>query len=486
MVLTGKIRKKNDGGGGGGGGGEGWGMDIFLVFFPEEHQQDLNSSTPSSSLSPFRFPTVNTLFKRMNSSHILRRAQSTISICALLIFLMLLLFTLSTFEPNNNFISSRLPNSHTTPRSNSRALQGLGTLYTRGTIAMNNLLLCHVTESVTTKDLKLFLRAFHRSGLASNSDLVFIFPSISTPQSFDDVILEENDFFLKIMGRYKAELCNGSKVLGFPASFDLTQFVKSGKKVREKGEPIWGGKLKTNNSSLHDCGETDHIESTRISYGSVVGFGVGELDPENSLSGFVDHVPMSLRRWASYTMILGRVRRSYKHVMLVDVKKVLLLGDPFNRVKNQSPESVFLSSTPPPLPPLSARHRPKNSENTHQKTNTINTAVIMGGVRGVRRLSAAMLTEIVRATTSKPHNKRKNSVTESGMLSRLAMNEFTLKTIRLVTSSESIREAKSLTESAMTNRTILWRENNDTDIIESVIMKHICSFPIDSTVYTDC
>ncbi|CAH1432247.1 unnamed protein product [Lactuca virosa] len=151
---------------------------------------------------------------------------------------------------------------------------------------------------------------------------------------------------------------------------------------------------------------------------------------------------MSLRRWASYPMILGRVRRSYKHVMLVDVKKVLLLGDPLSRVKNQSPESVFLSSTPPPSPPLSARHRPKNSENTHQKTNTINPAVIMGGVRGVRRLSAAMLTEIVRATTNKPHNKRKNSVTESGMLSRLAMNEFTLKTIRLVTSSESIREAR--------------------------------------------
>ncbi|KAI3514379.1 hypothetical protein L1887_12732 [Cichorium endivia] len=478
MVLSGKIKKNSDSGRvGGGGGGEGWGMDIFLVFFPEEHQQSLSSSTPSSSLSLFRFPAINTLFKRMISSHILRRAQSTISICALLIFFTLLLFTLSTFEPNNNFISSRHPNSHTTLRSISPALQGLGTLYTRGTTAMNNLLLCHVTESVTTKELKLFLRTFHRSGLASNSDLLLIFPSILTPESFDDVILEENNFFLKVLRRYKAELCNSSKSLDFAASFDLTQFVKSGKKVREKGEPIWGRKIKTNNSSLHHRG--DDTESTRISYGSVVGFGVGELDPENSLSGFVDHTPMSLRRWASYPMILGRVRRSYKHVMLVDVKKVLLLGDPLSRVKNQSPESVFLSSTPPP----STRHRPKNSENTHHKT--INPSVIMGGVRGVRRLSAAMLTEIVRATTNQQHNKRKNSVTESALLSRLAVNEFTLKTIRLVTSAESIREARSLSESAMANRTIVWRDNNDT-VIESIIMKHICSFPIDSVVYADC
>lgn len=341
---------------------------------------------------------------------------------------------------------------------------------------MDNLLLCHVTESVTTKQLKLFLRAFHRSGLPSNSDLLFIFDSVSTPESFDNVILEENDVFLKIVARYQAELCNGSKVLDFPASFNLTQFVKSGKKVVEKGEPIWGRKIKGNNSSLLHCGD-DETESTRISYGSVVGFGVGEVDPENSLSGFVDHIPMSLRRWASYPMILGRVRRNFKHVMLVDIKKVLLLGDPLGRVKNKSPESVFLSSTPP----RATKHGRKNSENTHQKT--INPAVIMGGVRGIRRLSAAMLTEIVR---DQQHNKRKNSVMESGLLSRVATNEFTLKSIRVSMSAESIPAASSVNESMIGNQTMVWVEHSDYKDIESVIMKHICSFPIDSAVYRDC
>ncbi|KAL4571683.1 hypothetical protein LXL04_018446 [Taraxacum kok-saghyz] len=477
MVLTGKIKKKNDGVGGGGGGEGYWGMDIFLVFFPEEHQQDLSTSVPSSSLSSFRFPTFNAMFKRVNSNHILKRAQSTISICALLIFTTLLLFTLSTFEPNNSFIASRHLNSNITPRLNRPALQGLGTLYKRGTAAMNNLLLCHVTESVTTKELKLFLRTFHRSGLASNSDLLFIFTSNLTPESFDDEIMEENDSFLKVVGMYKTELCNGSKEMDFPASFNVSQFVKSGKKMRERGEPIWGRRMKTKNSSLLHCG--DHSELTRISYGSVAGFGVGELDPENSLSGFLDHVPMSLRRWATYPMLLGRVRRSFKHVMLVDAKKVLLLGDPLTRLKNQSPDSVFLSSTPPP------KHRPKNSEDLNLRHKTINPAVIMGGVRGVRRLSATMLTEIVRATTS--HNKRKNPITESGLLSRLSTNEFTLKTIRITTSTESIQDTRSLTELEMVNRTILWRDNGHSDMeLESIILKHICSFPVDSTVYADC
>ncbi|KVI12102.1 uncharacterized protein LOC112507790 [Cynara cardunculus var. scolymus] len=470
MALAGKIKKN----GGGAGGGEGWGTGIFLVFFPEEDEQELTSS---SSSSPFKFPTINSLLKRTNSSHILTRTQSTISICALLIFLTCLFFTLSTFEPNNNFTPSRRHSN--SPRSYTPALQGLGTLYTRGTTAMDNLLLCHVTESVTTKQLKVFLRAFHRSGLPLNSDLLFIFDSALTLESFDNVILEENDIFLKVVCRYQAELCNGSKVLDFPASFNLNQFLKSGKKVVEKGEPIWGWKIKNNNSSLLRCGGGE-TESTRISYGSVVGFGVGEVDPENSLSGFMDQIPMSLRRWASYPMILGRVRRNFKHVMLVDVKKVLLLGDPLGRVRTKSPESVFLSSTPP----RATKHGHKGSEDTHQKT--INSAVIMGGVRGIRRLSAVMLTEIVRATTNQQHNKRKNSVTESGLLSRLATNEFALKSIHVSMSIESIPTASSVSESTIRNQTIVWVEHSDYKDIESAIMKHICSFLIDSAVYRDC
>lgn len=337
---------------------------------------------------------------------------------------------------------------------------------------MNELVICHVSESVTKKELKLFLRGFHRSGLASKSDLLFVFNSISTIDSFDDLIREENDLFLKLVHRYKSELGNGSKVVDFPASFDATRFVKSGKEA-DKGEPIWGRRIKANNSSFSNG--DNGTELTRLSYGSVVGFGIGELDPENSLSGFLDHVPMNLRRWASYPMILGRVRRKFKHIMLVDVKELLLLGDPLARVKNHTPESIFLSSTPPP------KHTRKNNKH-HRKS--INPALIIGGERGVRRLSAAMLTEIVRSTTRQHHNK-KNLVTESTLLSQLAANEFLQRSIRFVTSTESIPEPSSLTGVALANQTVVRRGNSNLDI-GAVITKHICSFSIDSSVYTDC
>ncbi|XP_023739510.1 uncharacterized protein LOC111887571 [Lactuca sativa] len=460
-------------------------MGIFLVFFPEE--QHFNSSTPSSttsSLSPFKSPKINAFLKRTNSSHIFTRAQSTISVCALLIFLTFLLFTLSSFEPNNDFISSHNlhqyrrylsqnhPKFHTKRIWNPPALQGLGTLYTRGTMAMNELVICHVSDSVTKKELKLFLRSYHRSGLASKSDLLFVFNSISTIDSFDDVIRDENDLFLKLVHRYKSELGNGSKAVDFPASFDVTRFVKSGNEA-DKGESIWGRKIKSNNSSFSNG--DNGTELTRMCYGSVVGFGIGELDPENSLSGFLDHVPMNLRRWASYPMILGRVRRKFKHIMLVDVKELLLLGDPLARVKNHTPESIFLSSTPTP------KHSRKNNK-PHRKT--INPALIIGGERGVRRLSAAILTEIVRSTTRQRHNK-KNSITESTLLSQLAANEFLQKSIHFVSSPESISEPSSLSGVALANMTVVRRGNSNLDI-GAVITKHICSFSIDSSVYKDC
>ncbi|KAK9069228.1 hypothetical protein SSX86_013344 [Deinandra increscens subsp. villosa] len=443
-------------------------MGIFLIFFPEEHPQPFNSSFKTPSLNS------NSILKRTNSTgHIFTRTQSTISVCALLIFLTLLVFTLSSFEPNNDFISSshrrflsqNPPRFHPKPRSDSPALQNLGTLYTRGTTAMNELVICHVSETVTAGEFKLFLRGFHRSGLGSKSDLLFVFDSISTIDSFDDLIREENRVFLELVRRYEAEFRNGSKVVDFPAGFDLN----SGKKV-EKGEPIWGRKLKSGNWSSE---LTESTQTTRLSYGSVVGFGIGELDPENSLSGFLDHAPMSLRRWASYPMVLGRVRRKFKHVMLVDVKEVLLLGDPLGRVKKLTPESIILSSTP---------GRVKKPNKTHRKV--INPSLIIGGERGVRRLAAAMLTEIVRSTTRQNHHKQ-NSITESALLSQLAGNEFLQKSIRFISSTELVQDPSQLGGVELANMTAVRRGNSNLDF-GAVILKHICSFPIDSLVYTGC
>ncbi|KAI3806556.1 hypothetical protein L1987_22464 [Smallanthus sonchifolius] len=445
MGSTAKLSKRTTVGA-----GEGWGMDFLLVFFPQDHHHHHHHQQP------------HTLLKRSNSSQILAKAQSTISVCALVILFTLLLFTLSTFEPNNasHHYRRHLSQSHSNLSKKtliSPALQRLGTLYSRGTKSMNDIVLCHVPESTTLTELKSFLRAFHMSGLLSKSDLLFIFPSITTPEFSDDVIREENRLFLKLIRRYKSELGNGSHVSDFPASFDVSQFVKSGKELN-RGEPVWGRRIKSGgNSNYSDVG----TELTRLSYGSVVGFGVGELDPENSLSGFLDHVPMSLRRWASYPMLLGRLRRNFKHVMLVDIKELVLLGDPLARVRNASPESVFLSTT------------------KHNRKPTVNPAVIVGGARGVRRLSAAMLTEIVRTTT----HKRKTPATESNLLSRLAANELVQKSIRVVVSTVSIPEASSLGGVGIASNKVVRRGNSN---IDSELTKHICSFRIEASVYTEC
>ncbi|WP_204985570.1 hypothetical protein, partial [Escherichia coli] len=64
----------------------------------------------------------------------------------------------------------------------------------------------------------------------------------------------------------------------------------------------------------------------------------------------------------------------------MEVKNVLVLNDPFGRVRNRSPESVFLF----------AKHDKKNSRR-------VNSAVLIGGTRGVRRLCNTVVVEIVRA-----------------------------------------------------------------------------------------
>ncbi|GFP92218.1 hypothetical protein PHJA_001365900 [Phtheirospermum japonicum] len=415
-------------------------MGFLLVFFPEEDQNQTQNKPNNFNLFSI---------KRTNSFNLIHRAQSTISICLLLVFTTLLLFTLSTLPRNLR----QFPSSSSSPSNLSHALQGMGTLYRRGTRAMNDVVVAHAHDSLSLNELKLFLRLFFRSSLASKSDLLLIFPS-KTPK-LNNLILQEHDSFFKLLTR---------------TSFDVTHFTKMGKKERESGEPIWGQKTRTNYSGP---------ESNRLSYGSVVGFDVDELDSENSLSGFVDHVPMSLRRWACYPMLLGRVRRNFKHVMLVDVKDILLLGDPLGRVATSQ-------SSP-------SKHGKRNSDKTEStRKNPVHPGIVMGGSRGVRRLSNAMLTDIVRASIQ--HKKKKNSVTESGIFNQLIGNDYALKNVNLIVSTESLPELSSLGGSGSKsgshlftrNYGLIKRGNSNLDVVNSMMMKHICSFPIDAAVYSDC
>ncbi|KAL2501761.1 hypothetical protein Fot_35609 [Forsythia ovata] len=114
----------------------------------------------------------------------------------------------------------------------------------------------------------------------------------------------------------------------------------------------------------------------------------------------------------------------------------------------------------------------------------------MGGARGVRRLSNAMLTEIARAAMQ---HKKKNSVTELGLFNQLVGNEFILKNVNLITSGDPIPEMSSLGGSnsksgcslSISNLTLIRTGNSNLDV-NAIIMKHICSSPLDSTVYSDC
>ncbi|XP_059309255.1 uncharacterized protein LOC132060299 [Lycium ferocissimum] len=472
---------------------ESWGMGFFFIFFPEEDDNNINNnnnihnkkhnfSLSSSSYSP-SFKSINTILKRSNSSHLLSKAQSTISICALLIFITLLLFTLSTFEPTNTIQYHKqkhpLPTRPVSTRQKPlvffpHALQGMGSLYRRGTRAMQDVIVAHVTESVTVKELKYFLRLVHRTGSTCKSDIVFIFSSRTS--SFDNVTVAENNSFLKLLKNYTS---NFDPASSYPTLFDPTRFVISGLKEKESGEPIWGRKIRSsNNNSNGNVTELTHHESTRLSYGSVVSFDVGELDTENSLSGFLEHVPMSLRRWACYPMLLGRVRRNYKHVMLVDVKEFIVLGDSLSQLKNHSPESVILTTIP---------SKRKNSEKRQ-----INPGIVFGGARGVRRLANAMLTEIVRVIMQ---HKRRNLVSESVLFNQLVGNEFILKNVNLIVSGESIHELSSLTgllnsksgsNSFNTSKFPIIRRGNSNLDVSYVFKKYLCSSPLDSIAYSDC
>lgn len=309
---------------------------------------------------------------------------------------------------------------------------------------MHGLIICHLTESVTVNDVSLFLRLFFRSSLYSKFDILFIFNS-SSALVFDNVIRRENDLFLNLLTRFKQLNRSDENV---KSSFDGVHFMKLREKEKENEEIIWGKRV--GNVS----------ELTRLSYGSVIGFEVDEFDSENSLSGFMDHVPMSLRRWACYTMLLGRVRRSFKYIMLADLKEVLLLGDPLGRVNNKSPESIYLST----FPTLS-KHGKRNSE-----LSQVSPSIIFGGARGIRRLSNAMLIEIVRTAMQR---KRKNSVSESGVLSQLVKNEYFLKNVKLTVTTELTPEASSLNSAgSLSNYTVLRRGNNNIDMVYGKFMKH--------------
>ncbi|KAL5708105.1 hypothetical protein ACHQM5_018936 [Ranunculus cassubicifolius] len=447
---------------------EGWGLGLFLVFFPDDNNGDQQHKYLEK-----RLPSFTRSNSSNSSNHIISKAQSTISICAILVFITLLLFTLSNFD---HTINPSLSSSTTRPRrwlseqstklneaysSNIPALQGMGILFRRGTRAMSDLIVAHLNEDCKEKDLRVFLRTLHVSGVTARADLVLISANFS---SFSWVVQEEIESFSRLIR-------NISIVKGI----DLTQFMKE---RPVGGEPLWGRKVR---SSSNSSAESPMAELNQTTYGSVVGFDVSELDPADSLAGFIEnHVPIRLRRWACYPMLLGRVRRNFKHIMLVDAKEVILLGDSLSRVRHKGAESVHLW-----------KNSEKGRSHDKKESKTVTSDAIMGGMRGVRWLSNAMLNEIVRASTQK---KAKSVISDGSILSQLINNESLMRSSNMVTSTESaipngsslVSTTNSASSMFLSGLVMVRRDTNKNLDVNHIIHKEICLSVLGSFVYRDC
>lgn len=465
------------------------GMGFLLVFFhhPDNEETNCTKKKPPFSLSSPHKPS---------NGGLLSKTQSTLSIYGVLVFTTLLLFALSTFEPTTSFhhhnhrVHRRIlrQNPQTThhafsisrifsPKSEGSrgnfapALQGMGMLFRRGSKAMTDLVVGHVAEDADEREIATFIRLIHHSGLLSRSDLVLVFDSPNSAFRLGGVVKSECDSFVELVNLYRELNASSSPGRGS----GLTRYLRE--VGEDEKEAIWGKKRNSNSSSTR---------LSRTSYGSVVGFESSELDPENSLSGFLGQVPMSLRRWACYPMLLGRVRRNYKHTALIDVRNSLILSDPFARVRNRSTESVLL------WPTESTRTNPAES-------TQLNPTVTLGGGRGVRRFAAVALTEIVRVAVERK-GKGRNSVTESRLVTQLVHSGHLLKNVNLMISDESIPEASSLGRvdyssgpslSGLSDYFAVVQRGQSAGSgsfdVDSVVRRETCSsHELFSTVYTDC
>ncbi|KAH7427223.1 hypothetical protein KP509_10G035000 [Ceratopteris richardii] len=240
------------------------------------------------------------------------------------------------------------------PSAQTPALKGLGSIYKVGTKGMTDLVIAHIAENTSLQDFRLFLRTLHRSGVTLRADVVLLFSWNSLPSSMMDVIAQEYRSFDRIVKRsmkaqirmppsesnasssasstsYTTRNASGLCKSCVSQHSTLTPFDRMQQAVSGDGtnirfpQPIWG----PGNAGMPPSNNTE-VSSVSYDFGSMVGFGVSELNPDNTFQGFIRHPPLTLRRWACYQMLLGMVRNRFKHVFLTDVTGVVILNDPFS------------------------------------------------------------------------------------------------------------------------------------------------------------
>ncbi|CAM6050997.1 unnamed protein product, partial [Sphagnum compactum] len=299
------------------------------------------------------------------------------------------------------------------------ALEGMGTLFRRGKRAMSELLVAHLVENTTTRDLRLFLRTLHRSGMTARADVVLLFPWRPLPAAMVDVIREEEESFHKLLTSSSRPLVVGAEAYRQSTKLsDMTADTAMSKTSRS-GRSVWGNPRP---ARVGEGSTAEAEEDDGSSYGAIVGFDMQELDPADAMRAFINEPPAALRRWICYQILLGMVRQKYRHVMLSEVKGVLILKDMLAPLKkkdiglyvfakdrrwdedeneNHHVQQLLQHGGQQKLPGLMEQVYGKQvwdslEKEEKRRLRVLSSGVMMGGMRSVRSLASAMATEVVR------------------------------------------------------------------------------------------
>ncbi|XP_024374829.1 uncharacterized protein [Physcomitrium patens] len=223
-----------------------------------------------------------------------------------------------------------------------KALQGMGTLFRKGTQHMQELIVAHLSENTSLDSLRLFLRTLHRSGATARADVLVLFAGVSSGSHGEhwEVFQEEEENFQKMLALFdpkstakrRASDISNSTLTPFNSGVFKRASEEQAQSVRV--DVIWGNR--SNNSQM------DAKEQGWSSYGSIAGFEMQDLDPTNVLSGFLDDPPAQLRRWVCYEMLLGMVKSKYHNVLLTQVKGVAFVGDALAAIRRR--QHLYLSA----------------------------------------------------------------------------------------------------------------------------------------------
>jgi hypothetical protein len=98
---------------------------------------------------------------------------------------------------------------------------------------------------------------------------------------------------------------------------------------RSGTQSIWGSSSRIRYPEEDDLQvlREDGQDGYSATYGSIVGFDMQELDPADAMRAFINEPPAELRRWVCYQILLGILRQKYRHVMLSEVRGLLVLKD---------------------------------------------------------------------------------------------------------------------------------------------------------------